>query len=535
MRLRRPIIAAVAALSSTAAVTGAGAAGPTGPTVSGSTVLTAVRGAAPILLAGATDLGVAPSRTEHATFALALRDAAGLRAAVARHQVLSVGQLATHLPSGATVGALSTWARSAGLTVTASRGTLVSVSAPTAVLDAALRTTTHVFRAGDGHAYRSIATTVALPAALAPTVAGITGLSDAGSLHLSAHPTARPAARAATFPQTFGPKELAAFYDAPASATGAGQTVGVIAEGALGQVVTDLRTFEGTFGLPQVPVTIKGAGSADAAGQDEYDLDTQYATGEAPGVSGLTVYDGASLSNNDILQTINAWATDPAGPATASFSAGECELLAGVTGLTASLDQVLLQAAAAGRSLFVSSGDNGGYCGALVNTNGIPGGIPGVEYPASSAYAVAVGGTTVTGAGGSAWSPTSEIAWNAGGGGISTFETAPSWQPLPVVAQRGVPDVALDADPLTGYSVVVNGTVQTIGGTSASAPAWNGYWARALGARGALGFAPPRLYAATSGFHDVLLGTNGLHVATPGYDYTTGLGTPAVAKLIPAL
>jgi len=121
------------------------------------------------------------------------------------------------------------------------------------------------------------------------------------------------------------------------------------------------------------------------------------------------------------------------------------------------------------------------------------------------------------------------------GGVLSHFESKPGYQSSPVPLQRGVLDVALDADPLTGYKVIVSGQEQVIGGTSASAPAWNGYWARALGARWALGFANPRLYGATSGFHDIVVGTNGLFAATPGSDYTTGLGTPDVAKLIPAL
>lgn len=215
-------------------------------------------------------------------------------------------------------------------------------------------------------------------------------------------------------------------------------------------------------------------------------------------------------------------------------------MLAAGTGFTTSLDQTLKQAAAQGQSLFVSSGDTGSFCGALVGVNGVPVGIPSVEYPASSPYAVGVGGTTVVGSNPVPGVSTREIAWYAGGGGISYTEPKPAYQTSPVPARRGVPDVALDADPTTGYKVIVNGTQQIIGGTSASAPAWQGYWARAQGARGgALGFASPRLYGAATtnpaGFHDVTVGGNGLFAATPGYDYVTGLGTPDVAKLIPAL
>jgi subtilase family serine protease len=104
---------------------------------------------------------------------------------------------------------------------------------------------------------------------------------------------------------------------------------------------------------------------------------------------------------------------------------------------------------------------------------------------------------------------------------------------VPLV-RRGVPDVSLDADPNSGYDVVVNGTVQTIGGTSASAPSWQGIWARAQGAHsGSLGFAGPVLYSTVprSAYHDIILGFNGFP-ATPGYDLTTGLGTPDITAFV---
>jgi subtilase family serine protease len=102
--------------------------------------------------------------------------------------------------------------------------------------------------------------------------------------------------------------------------------------------------------------------------------------------------------------------------------------------------------------------------------------------------------------------------------------------------RRGVPDVSLDADPESCYDVVVNGTVEEIGGTSASAPSWQGIWARAQAAHGGtLGFAAPVLYGPAAGsFNDITVGTNGLFVATPGWDYTTGLGTPDITKLVNA-
>jgi subtilase family serine protease len=100
---------------------------------------------------------------------------------------------------------------------------------------------------------------------------------------------------------------------------------------------------------------------------------------------------------------------------------------------------------------------------------------------------------------------------------------------------RGVPDVSLDADPESGYEVIVSGAQETIGDTSASAPSWQGIWARAQGAHGGrLGFAGPVLYSTepATAFHDIVLGANVLYAAGPGYDLVTGLGTPDIAKLV---
>jgi subtilase family serine protease len=90
---------------------------------------------------------------------------------------------------------------------------------------------------------------------------------------------------------------------------------------------------------------------------------------------------------------------------------------------------------------------------------------------------------------------------------------------------RGVPDVSLDADPESGYEVIVSGTEERIGGTSASAPSWQGIWARVEGAHsGSIGFAGPVLYETepSTAFHDITIGTNGLYTAGPGMTWSPG-------------
>jgi kumamolisin len=95
--------------------------------------------------------------------------------------------------------------------------------------------------------------------------------------------------------------------------------------------------------------------------------------------------------------------------------------------------------------------------------------------------------------------------------------------------------VALDADPNSGYDVIVGGEEEVIGGTSASAPSWQGIWARAQGAHGGtLGFAGPVIYGTEpeAAFNDITVGSNGLFADTPGWDYVTGRGTPKIEAFV---
>jgi subtilase family serine protease len=194
---------------------------------------------------------------------------------------------------------------------------------------------------------------------------------------------------------------------------------------------------------------------------------------------------------------------------------------------------------AEGITFFASTGDAGAACGLLINL-GLPDtGLVGmVEYPSSSPYVVAVGGTTL-------FIDSSddylyEIAWDAGGGGTSLWETSQPWQngvvPLgnSVTAQRGTPDIAMDADNnLSPAVIVVSGTDTGVGGTSLSSPLSVGSWARMQSTHyNCYGFAAPIFYSFISGylkaakdFHDITIGTNGLYIATPGWDYTTGIGS----------
>jgi len=139
-----------------------------------------------------------------------------------------------------------------------------------------------------------------------------------------------------------------------------------------------------------------------------------------------------------------------------------------------------------------------------------------------------------------------ELAANegAGGGGVSSVFPLPTWQskskvPAPTVAGggRGVPDVAGDADPVSGYDVRVDGHNMVIGGTSAVAPLWAGLIALANKHNGGTaGLINPALYAAgVNACRDITQGNNGGFAAGPGWDASTGLGSPVGAGVIAAI
>jgi kumamolisin len=205
------------------------------------------------------------------------------------------------------------------------------------------------------------------------------------------------------------------------------------------------------------------------------------------------------------------------------------------------MTSALQDAAELGVTVCAASGDG-------LATDGVGDGEPHVDFPASSPFVVGCGGTRLDASGSSV---ADETVWNSNGGGtgggISALFPVPSYQSgvrLPTAAGggkagRGVPDVAGDADPDTGYRVVVDGQKQVIGGTSAVAPLWAGLFAL-INAKAPKPVGQPHatLYAHPQAFRDTTSGNNednGVgYSAGPGWDACTGLGSPrgqAVAAL----
>jgi kumamolisin len=208
----------------------------------------------------------------------------------------------------------------------------------------------------------------------------------------------------------------------------------------------------------------------------------------------------------------------------------------------AAMDQAFQAAAAVGITGFVASGDNG-------STDGVADNKCHVDYPASSPYVTSCGGTELV-ASADKSSIAKEVVWNelsknegATGGGISALYPRPGYQSDAVGIKqndtqklgRGVPDVAGNADPNTGYIVRVGGQKTAIGGTSAVAPLYAGLLARINQFNGnSAGFINPLLYAVAnkpspSGqtqFNDITTGDNPTYVAAVGWDPCTGWGSP---------
>ncbi len=325
------------------------------------------------------------------------------------------------------------------------------------------------------------------------------GPEDAG-------PGAAPAAPAAgplTAPQ------VASFYQFPAGTDGTGQTVAIIELGG-GYTASDLSTYFSGLGLPVPSVTAVGVdGGSNSPGQSadgEVELDIEVVGGVAPGAVQVVYF--ATNTDQGFIDAIAQAVHATPSPIAVSISWGQSEDQWSAQSRTA-MDQAFADAAALGVTVTVAAGDNGSSDDPSEQTQ------VHCDFPASSPNALACGGTKLIG-NPSSFAITSEVVWNelasnegAGGGGVSDVFPLPSYQANAGVPKsaagsasgqsgsgRGVPDVAGNADPVTGYLVVVDGQREPIGGTSAVAPLWAGLIARLAQATGKrFGLLQPILYA----------------------------------------
>jgi kumamolisin len=396
--------------------------------------------------------------------------------------------------------------------------------------------------------YRGRTGSIHVPKDLAPAIVAVLGIDTRPvarphfRLSQAAQDGIRPAARA---PGGFTPGQVASLYQFPSGATGAGQCIALIELGG-GFRLDDLQRYFSGVGITSPPtvvaVPVDGTTNAPVGNLNSADgevvLDIEVAGAVAPGAK-IAVYFAPNTDRGFADAVLAAVADQTNQPTVISISWGSAE-----DGWTAqgrdAMNQAFQAAAAVGISVFAAAGDNG-------SSDAVQDKHAHVDFPAASSLVVGCGGTSVRAAGGQI---TSETVWNDGadggatGGGVSAITPVPSFQQSinPVSANpprahgRGVPDVAADADPVTGYRVLGDDTSTVVGGTSAVAPLWAALIALIQQQIGR-SVAPllPALYSAPTAFHDITQGNNGAYSAGPGWDACTGLGSPIGTALLTAL
>jgi kumamolisin len=388
--------------------------------------------------------------------------------------------------------------------------------------------------------YRGRTGTIMIPEELQPIVTAVLGLDN--------RPVAKPhvrMSRAAKTPAGISPAEVARLYSFPSGLDGAGQTIGIIELGG-GYQTSDLNAYFGGLGIktPTVSsVSVDGGVNKPKADKDsdgEVMLDIEVAGAVAPGAR-IVVYfapntdqgfhDAIAAAVHDTVNKPSVVSISWGGPEDSWTNQARTVMLAACT-----------DAAAVGVTITVAAGDDGA-------TDGVSDNKLHVDLPACLPAVLACGGTRLNAANGAI---TSEVVWNelatnegATGGGVSRIFALPTYQssagvplhPETKFAGRGVPDVAGDADPVTGYAVRVDGQNTVIGGTSAVAPLWAGLIAvlnQKIGQP--VGFLNPILYKiGSSAFHDITSGNNNGYSAGHNWDPCTGLGSPNGVALANAL
>jgi kumamolisin len=384
------------------------------------------------------------------------------------------------------------------------------------------------------HRYRT--GSLLIPAELDGVIVAVLGLDD----RPQASPHIRRADPAAV-QVSYTPPQVAEIYQYPAGTDGSGQTVAIIELGG-GFSQTDLDTYFGGLAIPVPSVSAVGVDGAsnvpDQAPQGadgEVLLDIEMVGAIAPGAAQL-VYFAPNTDQGFIDAVTDAVHAEPT-PVAVSISWGGPESSWTAQAMTA-LDGAIADGVALGVTVTVAAGDNG-------SSDGVNDGQAHTDFPASSPHALGCGGTSLQ-ADVATSTVTSETVWNDGsdggatGGGVSVTFGLPTWQATAGVPAnpdgnpgRGVPDVAGNADPATGYQVLVDGQQAVIGGTSAVAPLWAALTARLVQSSGKpLGLLQQALYAGiepgtpVAGLRDITTGNNGAYSAGPGWDPCTGLGVP---------
>ncbi len=503
------------------------------------------------------------------------------------------------------IAKVSSWLRSEGFTqlrVSRSR-TQVSFAGTAAQVEAVFHTQLHYYLI-NGEMHFSNATEVSAPAAIAGAVRAVRNLT---SLRPQGHYTNSGAGAHSITPDDFATiYDLLPLYQAATPLDGTGQTIVVIGQtqiffDSFNNVYPDVDAFRSAAGLPartstnfveqQVPNS--GVPAVNTLDLTDADIGLEWSQAVARGANIVYVFVG----NDPTFNAFNAlqYAIDQNYGSVIAINQGTCE--ANQNSEATTVQQWAQQANAQGQTIVAAAGDEGAAdCDGKVASAKM--GLA-VDVPASVPEVTGVGGTEFTGdpdstttttywlannsaTGESAISYIPEIVWNdtllngflsAGGGGASTVFPKPAWQigtNVPADGMRDVPDVSFSAssnhDPylicsgasnepcVNGY-LDSNNKVNTVGGTSVSAPVFAGMIAiinQATNSRqGNVNQTLYNLAASTPQlFHDIDTGSNNVpcnagspdcpssgvmgFVADTGYDQASGLGSVDANALVNA-
>jgi subtilase family serine protease len=333
-------------------------------------------------------------------------------------------------------------------------------------------------------------------------------------------PTLRPRTAA---PRPWNVTALCKAYNWPSGLPGRG--IIAIVELGGGWLSSDVESFCKLNGVPVPAITdVSVDGTTNTPGKDP-DSDGEVALDIQVAAAAFSLATGQPATvriywSGDIASAVRAATADGCDVCSISWGADEAEW-----GKVAAMDmeQAATEAVDAGMIVFAAAGDNDSSDGGPNAAN--------VDTPASCPHVLACGGTRKM--------PTQETVWNndpgrpsgegTGGGFSVLFQPMPAWQlNAPKGRGRMVPDVAANADPDTGYNIVLAGQISPTGGTSAVAPLYSGLFA-AFGRK--LGWIAPELWQNPQCFNDITMGDNGMFHATKGPDACTGLGSPNAGKL----
>jgi kumamolisin len=480
--------------------------------------------------------------------ALKLRNADEFAARLGRGEQITDDDLQQrYLPTTASYQAVLSWLAASGIMVTRTYDNRVTVEAAGPV--GALRRALHIsFKrvTSEGAAFIASDEAPVVPAAIAAMIEGINGLQP--YRHFDKQIRFAPPTAGSKAP---GPNELITDNYFPLGILRVYQALPYLSESGKGTTTailidifphaSDVEAFWKLTGAPQSLSNltfIQTVSGTLPPPSGEESLDTEWASSIGYG-SKVRVYATRTLSFPDIDSGMQAILSDlDKGVAIKQMSAsfGGCERAAPLAEVKTE-NTLLGLIAAKNVSIFFSSGDNGAFeCGETEP--------PTPEWPSTDPFVTAVGGTELIAkvVSSSKLAIFSETGWSGSGGGFSSLFAPPSYQAFLDAKSRVVPDVAADADPLTGVVIILNGSRTTIGGTSASTPIWAGFTSLINEARANAGKKPagplnPRIYPLllSDNFHDVIGGCNGEYCAVRGYDLVTGIGSPIMNRLLPTL